>query len=256
MSPSEEQLRAALRADEPSAPDAGPIIEQAVAARRTRRRNLAGATGAVLMVLAIAGVGVAVKRSGSTNDVTAPAAAGTAPAVTSSATGVASSGSASSGPTSAGGVPYHVPADSNCPTTLPNVTIPGDTAGWSTPLISSDAASILLCTYDPTAPSVPVGHTLFDRTQSAQLAATLNNAPIPAEQFACPAMAGPKLLLIASTGAGTKVVEADTVCGTFTDGVGLRVSPDLATQVLNEAGYSPTDATNSGKASHGPGPAK
>ncbi len=65
MSPSESDLRAALRAGESGERlDVDSVIAQARAARRTRRRNFAAITGAVIAVLAVTSNGVTSRRAG------------------------------------------------------------------------------------------------------------------------------------------------------------------------------------------------
>ncbi|SDJ00370.1 hypothetical protein SAMN05444157_1228 [Frankineae bacterium MT45] len=247
MSPSEEQLRAALRAGEPGAPDADPIITKAESVRRNRRRNLAGVTGAVVMVLAIAGVGVALEQSPSTKRYAGPEAVVTAPAVTTVG------GSAPAGPSSGS-----APVAAACPATqeaLPSITLPATPATWSGQLLDPRTTSLLLCAYNPTTGSAPIGSVALTGAAATQLASRVNSAPVPTEQLACPAMAGPKLLLLGNAhGSGTvQHVLVDSVCGTFTDGSGLRVSSELATSLLNQVVLA--GGGDSGKASHGPGPA-
>ena len=115
--------------------------------------------------------------------------------------------------------------------------------------------------YQPlvSAPHDLAGQAAITGDEATKLAEQLNALPVPPARQACPAVAGPQLLLIAQNADGTTAqVLADVAnCRNFTNGTAVRTGTDLFSQLLLAA--VPTAAVGArrvtGRATHGPGPA-
>ena len=239
MSPSESELRAALRAGQGEALDTERVISRAQVARRQRQVRYAS-VAAVTAIVAGVGVAAGIALSG-----------GDRPALNTVAGG--SAGSAAAAPRAAGGVlsPSGTMAAMQCPAILPVLrTAP---AYAPAPLMPEPVASITVCLYAETG-----GPPLRDRggatitesiggEQATTLAESLNNASTVKQGRMCPLYRtanGRTLLMTGIRADGTELppVEASVLqnpCGqAVTNGTAVRYDwapPSLLTSFLSRA---------------------
>jgi hypothetical protein len=186
MSPSESQLRAALREGEGERLDAGLLIANANRARRERRRRINQLAGATLVV-GVVGVGFTALARGGSDDQGggSSSSGGRAAALRSSAP--AAGGVA--GGVGGGGQSAHQPAKSavpapggnyaparSCPSVPTHIALPAGVTQdeASGPLLPTDAAAIRACGYPSGAQG---GSVVLQATRASALAATINSAP-------------------------------------------------------------------------------
>jgi hypothetical protein len=223
VSPTEDDLRSALRRGEGDLPDAGRVMARGAAQRDRRRSQVRAAVGGFVVVAAVAGGGSLLVSglNGGSHSGDAGSAAGkqtTAtrrPAAGASAPQASSAGSARA----AGG---SVPGPSRaCPPTLPRMMLPGGGSpgqfGSGGPLFAGTVASATVCDFGPST-GIGVGAVTrieFDGARARELAASMEAArKAPA---ATPACAGPyrpthRIVVLAVTTTGRPLA---TVTATY-----------------------------------------
>lgn len=275
MGPSEEQLRAALRADGSTAPDvsaapdADQIIGRALTERRARRRTVLSVAGAVVMVLAISGVVAGVKASG--------------PGRTASALSTAVQGAVDSTDTQgAAGTPFIAgapvtstppnpqrtqagvqsddagsPVAPTCPAFWPAVApvATGSEPTATQPLIDPTVTALAVCAYrvyDSVAAPLVNRFTLAG-SDAQRLAANLNAQGPPANDIPCPApgYGGLSVALLWLGSGRLHTVEAEPgPCNAFSDGVVTRAAGAVYAELAAQAEAN-IAATSTAKATHG-----
>jgi len=210
VSPSEEQLRRALREGESAGPDVDDVVTRAVAFRRARRTKIAS-TVAVVAVVAGVGTGVGVLGSGGGTDHrnssldSRPAERyGGAPG--SNSVGKASSDAADD---AGGGAAAPVAAPTPCPAALPRIAFSPAT---SAALFATPVAELTVCGYLGTGAVVrdastqqPLAHT-YSGKQATTIATAANAAATKSTTVGCGAIAAStvhSLLLLAKDTTGT-----------------------------------------------------
>lgn len=207
MSPTEDQLRAALQNGQGAGIDPDVVISRAHAVQRERRVKY-GSIAAVIAV--VAGIGVAggiALGSGKRHATSTGAPFGAAAPLTSAgAKRVGQGAHVPSAANPAGGIqqaPSSIPAAAACPATLPQLTIP-NTSGAS--LFDGTVSSMTICVFPETGGAAlktagrPVS-TVLSGSAAAQLAASLDSAPKTTQPGACPLFLtaqGKVLVIIAS----------------------------------------------------------
>jgi hypothetical protein len=248
MSPSEAELRAALRAGEGSRVDPDSVIRAAVAAKRQRRIRTAAVSGAVLAVVGIAATVTAVNLGGSgsgRHSAAAPATAGPSRSGTVSAS--PQPDSAPSGP---------VPAA--CPATPSAIVAPGGLLpGSAGRLFPGGIVALRICVYrsDPAhQPDVLMSSRLLDAAVSRSLADQFNALPSQPVALPCPITLIARSVLIegtTSTGAINPVLGRTDGCGVATNGSVKRLAGNILRNLAaGELRPAPSSANNS----PGPGP--
>jgi hypothetical protein len=221
MSLSESDLRAALRAGESGARlDLDSVIAQARAARRTRRHNVAAITGAVIAVLAVAGVVTAVQVNrhsgtpvGAPNSTTQSAAA--------------------------------------CPDNAP--TMPHGSG--AAPLFPQDVTSINVCAYTL---ERLTGSKLLTGTVAEKYARRFNALPLrDSGLVACPQFVTQirlAMLPVTPDRVAPTVVGQIGGCGNTSNGVTSRRAGQLLNELAEGIVTSPIPTVPNHAMSHGPGP--
>jgi hypothetical protein len=221
MSPSESDLRAALRHGEGDVPNVDVVIAGAREARAQRRGRLLS-VAAVTVLVAGAATGGAVLFGGSgSNDVDhgggmrAPGATPSPPEVSSTASGAAGG----AGGTAATG---SAPA---CPTSLPRYLLPGGGSpgqfGSTGPLFSKPVATVVVCGYGAEAqavghnPSIPA-RLVLTGARATQLADSLENAPTQLAHVNCPDIVAGDARALAMIGVAADGSEVGTVTANLT----------------------------------------
>ncbi|MDP9091395.1 MAG: hypothetical protein M3N95_00205 [Actinomycetota bacterium] len=264
MSPTEDQLRAALQSGQGPGIDPDAVISRAQAVRRERRVRY-GSVAAVVAV--VAGIGVAggmalgSSQSHSTSTSRGAAvgppkvAAGASPSLPGSSFSGNANGQNGQQPTAA-----LAPAP-GCPVTLPQLTVP-NTAGAS--LFDGAVSAMTICVFPETGggPVESGGHplsTVLRGAAAARLAASLDSASKSTAPGACPlylTAQGKLLVMIAARPDGTVMapVEAHVLqnpCNLpVTNGTAVRYNwspPASLGPLLGEARAIPvTPGANSG----------
>jgi hypothetical protein len=221
MSPTESELRTALRAGEGESLAADEIIAHARTARHDRRRTIAAVSGAVAAVLAIGGVVTAIQVNH--DDRT--------------------------------GSPARTPAGQGpltCPTAPPTVNAPSSSSGQ---LFPSDVTSIRACLYQV---QRLTASTTIDGPAARSYARRFNALPTKSSQ-ACPLILTQKTIVLlpaTENGPAATVVGKIGGCGTTTNGKTKRDAGQLLTEI--ETGLSASSAprlpSGGGKNTPGPGP--
>ena len=196
MSPSEKDLRAALRDGEGDhAPDVDDVIAHARAHRSQRRARVLSVAAAVVVVAA-AGVGGAALWGGSDGD--GRQGAGTPLASTSASPGSSATRNATPGTTAP-----------TCPAGYPARSFPsgGLTSGAGGPMFASPIDSVVVCSYSATGTSStgPASVTLTGSDASA-LADSIESASKAQLHVVCPDIVTAqktRLAIIARTAGGT-----------------------------------------------------
>jgi hypothetical protein len=209
MSPTEDQLRAALQDGEGPGIDPDALISRAHALRRERRVKY-GSIAAVVAVVAGIGVvaGIALGSGPRHASSTSAGPGKQAPmAATAGGSGVSrpSAGAPANGSQPAAG---RLAPAAACPKTLPQLTIP-NTAGTS--LFDGTVSSMTICVFPETGgPALESGgqpvSTVFNGAAAAQLAASLDSASKTTQPGACPLFLtaqGKALVIIAAKPDGT-----------------------------------------------------
>lgn len=245
MSPSEDDLRAALRRGEGDAPDAGRIVARAAAVQSRRRAQLrSGALGVVLVAAVGAGGGALLARgggdsgtAGSSGEKAAGSAGNAGSGSSSGASSAAAAGSSARGAASRGAASAALPA--TCPSSAPHYLLPGGGSpgqfGAGGPLFGAPVTSVLVCAYGAAsgARAAPaVRHVVVSGTAARQLVSSLESAsrrPVPEACPARPRIAGlPRDAVLALTGitAQARALRPVTVplgcAGVTTNGTAVR----------------------------------
>lgn len=175
MSPSESDLRAALRDGEGDGPNVNIVIAGAQALRARRRSRLLSAAAAVIVV---GGIGYGISQVSGDNAATSSAGGR---AVTEPRQNIA-------GPGSAGYANGSSTATFSCPTTFPRYALPGGGSpgqfGSDGPLFPDGVSSVGVCPY--TAAGKPARALLIRGTEAKALVAGLENAPKTRPATLCP----------------------------------------------------------------------
>lgn len=235
MSPTESELRSALRSGEGDGVDADAVIAHARGVRHARRVRLGSIAGAVVVVAGIA-AGVMTLRGGQT----APA--------TSAHPGAAA-------------------AAAGCPAQPPHLMMPGgggtDQFGGSGPLFAQPVDSLLACSYPPNS---PLRSTRLTGADAHHVADSLNNTSAYRQTvYDCVAPPPPNsVLLLLAQGQPPVVVHVGCTMldNMATNGTALRSNWDpprsvlpLVQALVNGGGPSATTAPAPGRRySHGPAP--
>jgi hypothetical protein len=209
MSPTEHDLRAALRDGEGDGPDPDRLIALGQA-HQARRRMQMLSTAVAVVVIAGAGTGiVALARSGSGDKTNADSAvhgaagerlAVSAPGGSSGAGAGAGGASSAALPAAAGSQNAGKAAGVGCPATLPRYVLPGGGSpgqfGADEPLFDRPVTSVIVCSYDvvpaPSGAPLAPARVALSGASARRLAASLNGAA------AAPATLCPKRDLTAS----------------------------------------------------------
>lgn len=217
MSLSESDLRASLRAGEGGERlDVDAVIAHARAVRRSRRRNAAAITGAVVAVLAVAGVVSAVQlnRHG---------------------------GTAAGGPTSTAQA-------ASCPDNAPTMSL-GKGSG---PLFPADVASIKVCVYTV---EQLTGSKLLSGNLAATYAQRFDTAPprsMICPQYVTQTTVA--MLPMTPSGPAPAVVGRVSGCGTVSNGTASRDAAELLNELSQGIVTAPMTTMPNVPKSHGPGP--
>lgn len=184
MSPTEFELRAALREGEGDGPDADQVIHRAVEYRRQRRTRIGSGLAAAVVVAGVAvGGGFLIGSGGGVHDTASGSSAGSSQA--SDKAGQRSAAGGAAAPQRNG----FASMASLCPSTVPHLMVPGGGGtgqfGGGSDLLPSDLAAVVVCAYGtPDAPTAPTA-VAFSGAAAHELAASLN-AAAPVHHGACP----------------------------------------------------------------------
>lgn len=240
MSPSESQLRAALRSGEGDGVDADVLIARARRARRDRRRRITAAAG-ISVAVAVVGVGTAaIVASSSGHSGNAGKVAGAAAA---SASGGGASRSAAAGgaapylPTGTGPTSSRVRASAKppgCPAHPEHYMVPGGGGtgqfGSTEPLFARTVSALTVCAYP--AQGAPRS-TVITGSAARGLAATLDAAPATAggETSLCPSSTSAVVELLGTDARGQRlrpvVITVSCPHVQATDGTAVRYLKSL-----------------------------
>ncbi len=232
MSPSEFQLRDALRDGEGDGVDAGAVIARAVRVRHERRMRVASVAAAVIVVGGIgAGASVAFRSNGSDGSgSTALNAEGRSTPRTGStvagSTAPRVSGGYQGAATDDKGAPPATAAPA-CPADFPQLALPGGGGsgqfGSDGPLFASPVAAIEVCGYP--ASGAPGSSTVLVGSAATEVAASLEAAPLRGTRR-CPfPVQGDRLAMypLTADGASERVVTVELWCdGKVTNGTAIR----------------------------------
>jgi hypothetical protein len=216
--------------------DVDAMMAHARTARRDRRRNRTAIGGAVVAVLAVAGVitGVQLNR-----DDHAKAGAGPNPTGSASPTGPSNS-------TGSGG-----PAGPACPATAP--IVPQSFAAATGPLFPDDLISIKVCVYDV---QRLTNSKNIDGPAARSYGQRFNALPLKGKQI-CPQFLTQitvAMLPVTSQGVAPTVVGKVSGCGTTSNGTGARDAGQLLAEIQVGTGHSPIPTVPGHTMSPGPGP--
>jgi hypothetical protein len=243
MSPSEFELRDALRDGEGDGIDVGALIAHAEGVRRTRRVRWASAAAAVIVVGGVA-TGVGVGTSGTTHHrqlAEASTAAATSAANASTNFGVNANGQAQAGGGAA--VPSAKAAVSGssaartelpiaaapafaCPDKQPGVVFLAPGAATTGSMFREPVTAILACAYSTagtllhTKDGVPVTAT-YTGGDSAAIVSSIGNAATTASNLNCAPGADTLTFFATYASGGSETLEALS-CGTVTNGTAAR----------------------------------
>lgn len=219
MSPTESELRAALRAGEGDTVAVDEIIAQAQVARRERRKRLAAMGGAVASVLVVGGVVIAVQASRDHGAGPAEPPAAQTPA--------------------------------SCPPAPPTVATPKSTGGQ---LFPNDVTAIRACSYDLQRLKAS---TVIDGPAARSYAQRFNALPPIDRAQICPLFLTSKtivLLPVTESGPAAAVVGKIGGCGATTNGTAKRNAAQLLTELETGLAGSAVSPPKSGGAKNSPGP--
>jgi hypothetical protein len=186
VSPTEFELRAALRRGEGDGPDADAIIRHAGQLQRQRRQRLGGGLAAAAVVAGVAvGGGYLVGSTGGDDRNSAGSSSGVADGYQTKQSTRGAAGGSTDLPQAAS----DPAATADCPAAVPRLMLPGGGGtgqfGSSDTLLPQDASSVLICAYGPTeTPQAPTGRRLTGADARA-LAASLD-AAATVHQGTCP----------------------------------------------------------------------
>jgi hypothetical protein len=186
MSPSESDLRAALRQGEEAGfeVNADAIMHEGQAIRARRVRIMSGA--AVAVVVAAGAVGLAAARGGGGTSATADSTGSNADGsvrhgVVANPPVVAPNASLPSNvPVPGAGGGAHVSAEAQCPASAPHLLLPGGGGtgqfGANGALFAKPVKTLVVCSYESTTGSAPARLVLSSHT-ATQVVASMENAP-------------------------------------------------------------------------------
>lgn len=246
MSPSESDLRAALRAGEGDALDPDSVLSAARAVRRQRRVRIASAAGAVVIVAAIGGgVGIADLRPSGTPTAQSPTAQSPA-----ASAGRSPSGSQRLLYGSGGAAPTGSAVSAlTCPASPATYAVPGGGGtgrfGGNGALFDQPVAAMKVCIYPSAAGARP--RSIVLRGVDAQRVVTsLNEAPTSLRGRMCPDLMPQneltfEFLAISTAGEQLHPVTSEPGCrGRSTNGTAIRFSWSPPASVSNVLGASAT----------------
>lgn len=231
MSPTEDELRRALREEEGSGPDPATVIMRAAAYRSERRTKILSAVAAVAVVAGVGtGIGLVTTSGGSHKKEAGSAAGGTAQfGANSSAARAPQYGSGAA----EGGAGDAAPAPASCPPSAPTVAAATDT---TRPLLTGPVSTVTVCGYLGTGTLVrdatshaPLTHT-YAGSDATAIADALAKATPSSRALSCgaiPAGGLRSLVLYAryATGAAAAPIVVDVGCGArLTNGTTTRAS--------------------------------
>lgn len=222
MSPSESELRASLHAGEGDQLDVDAVLAQARSTSRDRRRNRLAIGGAVVAVLAVAGVITGVQLNHDDHQQTGAPGQSQSPA-------------------------QMLPS---CPGSAP--IVPQSYAQATGPLFPADVTAIKVCLYnaeqltkskDVTGPA------------AASYAKRFNDLPVVAKGQVCPLFVTPytiAMLPVTPNGPAPTVVGKIGGCGQTSNGTGARNAGDLLRELETGLGVGAPGGGTGGSVSHGP----
>ena len=265
MSPSEDQLRAALRAGEGGSPDPDVIIGHALQVKHVRRQRQVRLVSVAAAVILVGGLGVgltALNRSGDRgsagsradsatmyNDSAGSAVSGTTvPVVPGPASIAVGTGAAAGGAAGGAGTGGGVDPTDACPATPVRYALPGgggtDQFGAGGSLFSGSVASIVVCRYSSTTDSPLLSAQTFTGTDAQRAASALDAAPSTqsAELF-CRTLLTIELIPTGTDGTAMTPISVTGQCTTamVTNGTAVRYVP------LNLYGLAPTPPPTPGQ---------
>ena len=249
MSPSEFELRDALRDGEGDGLDSDALIRSAVQIRHTRRVRLGAIAASVVAVGAIGTGAVQLVQNGSSSQASKSSAD----------TGFGAEQSVPSAPVNRGALPNQPSAGTaggagttggtdsqaaTCPSSVPRLAVPGGGGtgqfGSGGPLFAGVVTQLVVCAYPMTASPTSI---VLSGTEAASAAAGLNNAATTNSTTLCPY--GPsstgQLVLLATTAGGRTlppVVATRHCTWTLTNGTAVRYDwtpPTSLTGVVADA---------------------
>jgi hypothetical protein len=241
MSPSEDQLRAALRAGEGPAPSADAIIGHALGVKAERRQQRVRALGMVAAVAAVAGLGAGIATSSHSHNSnasgSAKSAAGSAPlrGADIPAAGIngqnqqqqqqyaAGNGAGGAGTGGTGAGPQ-------CPAKPVQYALPGgggtNQFGASDSLFSGKVQSILMCRYT-SATSALSGQDELMGSAAQDLATRIDSSTTNGDGFLCKYVPVVELVATGIDGKQMTPISVSGGCGygLATNGTGVRYVP-------------------------------
>ena len=197
MSPTENELRAALRHGEGDGPDPFVVAAAGRRARARRRSRMVNTAAAVILIGGLGTVGTVVlqnagtdEHAGGSMDMGAAAKAPHALSQQNAAGGASGHGSAQTRSAPAGGAPVlppgaAKPAPNSCPATAPAVPTPG-TPGTAGPLFPQAPTDLVVCTYTSVAGSAGPGALVLTGTDARAVLASLDAASTTRPSGMCP----------------------------------------------------------------------
>jgi hypothetical protein len=240
MSPTEFDLRAALRDGEGDGVDVDRVVAGG-RARRTHRRSQLLSTAAVVAFVAAAGTGGALiwasNNGGSGNNTSTGYAAGSQVGPSAADGKVPATGpqpdAPSAGATSSAGIGAGKHAAIACPNSLPRTLLPGGGSpgqfGADGPMFPEPVDSIVVCSYGSplrAATSVTPGRLVLTNANARALAASIENAAKSRPTLPCPTLRPRDEQSLAIIGVTARGTEMRTITTTL-------AQPACNTQVTN-----------------------
>jgi hypothetical protein len=241
VSPSESDLRAALRAGEGDSLDPDSVLSAARAARHQRRVRIASAAGAAVVVAAIGGgLGVVNLRSSGS-----PTAGGAAVSSSRSPSG-------SQRLLYGSGLPASAPpamSTPSCPATPAAYAVPGGGGtgqfGGTSALFDQPVAAMRVCIY-PSAVGASARSVVLRGVDAQRVATSLNEAPTSLRGRMCPDLMPQnqltfEFLAVSAAGHTLHPVTAEPGCrGRSTNGTAVRFSWSPPASMSNLLGAAAT----------------
>ncbi len=230
MSPSEDELRGALRDGEGERPDVDRIVAAGVAARARRRTRLAQVAAAVALVVAAGGITTAVVRGGDDPRTTSADGAGRAEQQQRGGDGAANGTSGTAGiapgeptpglpaPSSLSPTPATSPRAAACPPRFPLRALPGGgtARAGSGPLFDRPAVAITVCGYGSPLLRAEPARLVVTGAQATTLQRSLENARTTPAGAACTAVRASETNELAFLGVDAAGASLRTVTTTLT----------------------------------------
>jgi len=263
MSPTENELRAALHHGEGDGPDPFVITAAGRRARERRRSRLVNTAAAVVIIGGVGTVGTFLvqntgtdQQNSGSNDMGAAAKAPN-DRVVESAAGGARNAPVQTRSAPAGGASVLPPgaarATGSCPATAPAVPVPGS-AGSAGPLFRRAPDELLVCTYTGVVSSAGPASVVLTGADARAVVTSLETAPTARPGGMCPTyrLAGERtVVIIGRSASGAPVGEVTTTldrpaCATVvTNGTSVRYGWTPPPELLRKVGPL-------GGRSHGP----